>query len=765
MQSVLDAFSVEEVDSVRRIAQGVRVAWKKDYRSNIRFFTIGVSTIGGSDTIPGPTGVQSRWNQYVYSDESSYVLQMNYERGLNMPMGGLVKALADVRLDNTGEADYGYSLLFADASTNKVSSPYTFPTDAFTVSFWLKPTATFAADRQLMFQAGSMEVFRQGTNDLQVYAYLNASADFAGLRRLRIGRNMPFPGTGGSTTPVAPDGLWHHCCYVVYVSSTSHATIEYYEDGVLLKTSVTDYTGDATTPSGNFIIGNDGGSDAYGASYDHFRIYERRFTSTEVAGLYTTGAAGVLPGANWGFDEGSGTTINDTSGNGHNGTRTGATYSLSTNSLQVGHRSGRYTPYYAGGDSELFTAVGLPRRPLIINAGFNVGGADSTIPQFVGVTDKPPKLDTRSRTIDLSAVDFLGFLQNQYVDKNIMFTSERSDTVIASLLSQAGLATSQYELDTGINILKFGLFETGTKMADIIDMIVKAEYGHFYQDEEGVLRFENRQHWSNYPHYNVQRIITTAQVINQVLPAADHIINVVEVKGSPREVLDTQLIWQAGGYAGAGVVVLPPGNTEVWASYNDPIFEVDRPVPNGSVNQTSFFVANTITDGTGTDVTSSVTLKSIDNFAQNSKLVFTNNSATQIYLIVLDIWGRPARKTGDIYYKGTVGASITAYEEQPLLVQNDYIQDPDWARSYAELILQDFAQPENLMELTILAMPELQLGDLISWQGRQWRIYDIATQISPSVGFTQTLKLLKRTILTYFRIGVSTIGSSDRIAP
>src|SRR5262249_6887869 len=159
------------------------------------------------------------------------------------------------------------------------------------------------------------------------------------------------------------------------------------------------------------------------------------------------------------------------------------------------------------------TAI-LPRRPLIINAGFNYGGVDNTIPQFVGVTDKAVKLDTRGKTADLSAVDFIGFLQNQYVDKTAMFTSERSDTVIGNLLSQAGLSTAQYELDTGINIIKFGLFETGTRFADIIHQIVQAEYGHFYQDEEGVLRFENRQHWSSYPHYNVQRVITTAQVIN-----------------------------------------------------------------------------------------------------------------------------------------------------------------------------------------------------------------------------------------------------------
>ncbi len=81
------------------------------------------------------------------------------------------------------------------------------------------------------------------------------------------------------------------------------------------------------------------------------------------------------------------------------------------------------------------------------------------------------------------------------------------------------------------------------------------------------------------------------------------------------------------------------------------------------------------------------------------------------------------------------------------------------------MMLQDFSSPENLTELTIRAMPELQLGDLISWQGRYWRVWDIKTQIDPSVGFVQDLKLLQRTVVSYFRIGISTIGSGDQISP
>src|SRR3990167_9558119 len=99
------------------------------------------------------------------------------------------------------------------------------------------------------------------------------------------------------------------------------------------------------------------------------------------------------------------------------------------------------------------------------------------------------------------------------------------------------------------------------------------------------------------------------------------------------------------------------------------------------------------------------------------------------------------------------------------MIDNQFIQNQDWADSFAEVLLEDYAQVENLQKITIRAIPELQLGDLISWQGRYWRIYDIKTSLDPGSGFIQELTMLQRTIRQYFRIGISTIGGTDKIAP
>lgn len=414
---------------------------------------------------------------------------------------------------------------------------------------------------------------------------------------------------------------------------------------------------------------------------------------------------------------------------------------------RLDNTSGRFLPHYMGGNSELHTAI-LPRRPFIINAGFYFDGIDQTLPQFTGVLTRQPSIDVRSREVHLQGADYIDFFQNRYLDRTVMFTAERTDVVMEDLLqTDLGMATSQYELDTGINIIPFGIFEKGTRFDSIFHQLTEAENGHFYQDEEGRFRFENRQHWDGYPHFNVQREIGTAQVIDVEAPNQDHLINVVEIRSKPREKQSAQLLFKNS----APIEITANVRKEIFIDYDDPVLAVT----------TVHIVANTLEDGTGSSI--SVSQIARDDFAKASKLIL--QSTTSGFITSLEIFGRPARVVRDLYYRSQDDSSVTAYEEHPLLIENEFIQDESWANSYAQMILNDFSDIENLQTITIRAIPELQLGDLISWQGRYWRIFGIKPQLNPSAGFVQELLLLQRTITTYFRIGISTIGGGDKIAP
>lgn len=417
---------------------------------------------------------------------------------------------------------------------------------------------------------------------------------------------------------------------------------------------------------------------------------------------------------------------------------------------QFDNTSKRFTPRYMGGSSEIYTAVNKVMRPTTITAGFNVNGVDQTLPQFVGLNYKPMNVDTRSRSARLSGYDFINYLRNSYLDKQVMFTAQRSDQIISSLLTDLGFATAQYDLDYGINPIPFGMFDVGTRFSDLIDKLVEAENGRFYQDEFGVLKFENRQHWDSLN--SVQRVIYTAQVLDAEAPNDDHIINVVEVKSVEIKKQPNQLVWKLA----TPILIAGSSTYELFVDFDNPMLSLDTP---------TYYLANNASDGSSTDMTSSLSVTKLSKFARSAKITLSNSATSSIYLTDMTLYGRPAKKTADIYTRVQDDSSVTAYQERPITIENEYIQSQDWAASYAQMVLNDFAEPENLQKIKIRAMADLQLGDLVSWQGRYWRIFDIKTTISASDGFTQELTMVQRSTASYFRIGISTIGGSDKIAP
>lgn len=421
--------------------------------------------------------------------------------------------------------------------------------------------------------------------------------------------------------------------------------------------------------------------------------------------------------------------------------------------------TGRFTPRYMGGTSELFTAI-LPRRPFILNAGFEDRGVEISYPQFVGLFSRQPEVSLRNRYLRWVGKDFVDFLSNRFVDDEAIYTGYRSDQLIEQILDSLGFTTGQYELDRGLNTIPFAIFKRGDKFGDIIDTIAKAEYANFYQDEEGILRFENRQHWDESPHNEVQWEFVTSQVLEAELPNDDHIINVVEVKADVRQKQPAQTIFTLNAFD--SIQVNGNSTEEVFVDFSDPVLAITTPTNGGTL---SFYKGNTAADGSGSDATSSLTITKQYLFSNAAKFTFSNSSASTVYITELVVNGRPAKVEKSIYYRTQDDSSVTAYEERPYLIENDFIQSEDWASTLSQLLLIDFASPEKLQTVTIRAIPQLRLGDLVSWQGKMWRVFEKSSIINASTGFVQEVKLLQRTIQTFFRIGISTIGGTDKIAP
>jgi hypothetical protein len=398
----------------------------------------------------------------------------------------------------------------------------------------------------------------------------------------------------------------------------------------------------------------------------------------------------------------------------------------------------------------------LPSRPIRLYDGYDINGFKANVPKFVGLTKGMPNSDYRKRDTQIQANDFLDYIMNKKIDNTAMWTAEWTDTVIEDLMiNECGFATSQFDLDQGINRIPFGYVDKGGSLSSFLKDLVEAELGYFFQDENGIIRFWNRHHFNELPNNRPCRNILTSQVIEESIPRDDKILNVVEVEGKPRRRESTQPLWEQPQKAELN----PSGKTSLWYNFSDPMWAITTPQAN------VHYTANTKDDDTGENITSDITVSSIHKFSTSCNIVWNNANSSRAYLS-LTLWGEPCKPIGDVYYRSQCDCSVTAYGEENHIhkIDNDFISQ-DYCESLAKLILGDYCSPHDHKELTIKAIPELQLGDMVSYGGRWWLIYSIKEQLSPGSGFIQQLKLVRKTVATYFRIGISLIGSKDKIAP
>lgn len=421
----------------------------------------------------------------------------------------------------------------------------------------------------------------------------------------------------------------------------------------------------------------------------------------------------------------------------------------------------RNSPYYG------YIANGRPIR-------LYIGFADTEKLQvFVGLTEGMPTIDEKNKTARFHCIDFLRQLQDIELNEEVILTDARTDEGISAVLQAGGLSTSQFSLDYGSVVIPFIYFKKGTKVGDAVRELTEAELGATYMDENGVIRFENRTNW------NSKSQVWEFQD-NQILEIsngdAGRVINLVEVFSNTRALEAHQPVFTNGGNAlkfTDDTTSIAAGETK-YAFVNFKDDEGDLPVtnvttPTASTRDDSGYTANSSADGSGEDLTADISIDAVSAFSTAMKITFTNNGSKTAVINRFEIWADPARIQEKIYVIEKDTASIVSFEEHAIKIENDYIQDVAAATSIAKLVLADRAEIDDELKMTIKAVPQLQVGDYIRRTDRAGNsdTYYIKrlSGILNTDGLKQTVTVVKRTINEYFRIGISTIGGDDPIAP
>lgn len=415
---------------------------------------------------------------------------------------------------------------------------------------------------------------------------------------------------------------------------------------------------------------------------------------------------------------------------------------LAFGDIVLDNSDGLFTP---GGDSDIAEFI-LPYRPVRILSGFG----SELVPQFIGLTEKMPEVNEKTKTVRFHVIDYLSALMKRPLDEAVIYQDMRVDEILAELFELVGLLPTQYEFDEAFVTIPFAYFDADTKLGDAVKKLVQADLGSMFLSETGVLRYRGRQNFDDTPVLNFDR----SNTFEFKTRTQSDIINVVTVKADVRSVQPNQLIYTLSEPLRVGA-----GQTaEMIADFQDPVVSVDAPV----------YVANTMADGSGTDATGDISVDSQTNFAKASKLVFENGGVTDAYITQMTLYGEPAQVTSKITVREEAASSVGAYDEQVLPIDNEYIQDESTARSLALLLLSQFAEFGAAYEAEVHGNPALQLDDQVGFDitspEPDYAIIKIQNRLQGS-RFRQFLRVKSRTGLSFFTIQSSLIQGGDVIAP
>jgi len=398
-----------------------------------------------------------------------------------------------------------------------------------------------------------------------------------------------------------------------------------------------------------------------------------------------------------------------------------------------------------------------PERPVRLYGGFG----SEVIPQFIGVTQGMPEIDEKRAVAKYTAMDFLTEICELTLNNIIVMRNVRTNEVLAKIVEQFGVNPSQYNFEPGDNIIPFVFFDKGQNAGEAIRKLVQAEGGNFWLDEMGVLRFKKRYSFSQQPilHLPEYSIISVKPSRNS------KIVNHINISCDLREVQEWQTVYskKGTGDSTSNLWVVPANSTMTrQCSLEDPCYDIVAPTL-GHATSVSWFTAKT---SLGVEVTSGIT--ATGELSTNAYTVtFANSNAFDVEIDEIELWGEPAKVYDVLEYDSYDDESVEKYGDQLLEISdNPFFQSFNQAQSFAVYTLNERANYNDNLELSIKGDFSLQLGDYISIDGDYEGYYTIdSIKWSLSAGSLETtIKVHKFTPVDYFVLDVSVLDGTDVLA-
>lgn len=420
-----------------------------------------------------------------------------------------------------------------------------------------------------------------------------------------------------------------------------------------------------------------------------------------------------------------------------------------------------YDRYFTPNSASPISAYILPKRPLRLFHGFG----NFLLPQFVGLTQGMPTVSRVDGTATFTAMDFLTWIYDMPIRDTILMVNVRTDEVLAEIFTQFGLSPSQYDLARARNTIPFLFFEEKQQTAgDVIRPLMEAEMGMLWLDEEGIIRFRPRLEQTISSSYS----LNSDSIISLDTDGEDSIINHVIISTEVRELQEAQIVYSVTGSSADSSNTIPASTSSrpFKLLLDDPTINIVLPTY-GENSSLSWITATTLD---GELVASGVSVASVAQQTNSYTLFVTNSNAFPVVISSVTLWGEPAKVIGGkpTIYDSKDTDSIAKYEEQPIKIENNFIQSVDQAQSLALTMLDEYSEYADIITMEIKGNPALQLSDVVSvnyheYSG-QYRIIKITNTLSDRK-YTQILRCKMYLPRNWFVLNHSLLNGTDVLAP
>ena len=330
--------------------------------------------------------------------------------------------------------------------------------------------------------------------------------------------------------------------------------------------------------------------------------------------------------------------------------------------------------------------------------------------------------------------DWMGIAARTTVSEIPLQQTQRTDQIVQTILAEMPVTPRTVVRETGQSTLDYALDDLRGERATALDALYRvtlSELGYFTaecDDADGeTVRFVDRTYRVVRP---MGHKISRAQAL-VAQRSSTHVVDLVRV-GIPLRRADagtTTVLYQLGGAA----VEMPAGATIYpFGPYRDPAQEAQR--VGGADMRTPVastdYVANTAADGSGTDVTSQLTVTASFG-ASGVRWTITNTGTTTAYLTTLQARGRGIYDYARAYLEAAP-ASVAADQPHNILTLDlPYGSDMNVAQSVADNLLDLYRTARTRVDaVTLMASRDVAMATLAV----RTRLHDLCSLADDSIG-------------------------------